>query len=701
MKSSKFSLTQKINALALGSLIVLGAVCAFQFQNSNAKIVDGTRDGFFSYAIQLGHTVATEFFERYGDVQAFAVNKAFHSNNTEHITTALNTYVKLYGIYDLIMYVNKQGKLVAVNNRSPEDKELNTSALFKNDYSSESWFKAALNGHYTEDRSSGITGSYFEEPKMDSFVSAVYGGENWTNSFSTQVRDESGNVIGVLTTRANFKWAAHEFEDFYYGLAQNGYTGAEMALLDKKGNIIFEYDPEANNGDKHLKFDLQTLGKFNLAERGVTAAQDLIQGKQGSGFAMNVRKKIEQLVGFSPIKDNKFISSIGWGILIRMPKSVALAGVLSAQRTFYISLAAILVAAIVFSFFFARSIGKQFIAVSEDLSKTVTSTTELSQEMGKTSDSVASSSEEQAAAIQESVSALAEMNSMIAQTVQNSKQSLESARLVTNKTEDGRDIMQKLVSSMESIQQATHQLQNITSIIQEINNKTSIINDIVFKTQLLSFNASIEAARAGQHGRGFAVVAEEVGNLAQLSGNAAKEIQSLLHDSQKQVASTLDMIQVRVKDGNHISDNALRAFNEIATAIESVTVQIKGITDATQQQEAGLQQTSTAMGQMDIASQRNIVAARNASQAATQLESQAHNLKGIMQHVQGLVLGAAVKHIEQFEKKKEDYLIKEPKKTSTAESTKDLAQKLLGKKKTKVETTGEVKADDDSFKPAA
>ncbi|MHA0111674.1 methyl-accepting chemotaxis protein, partial [Klebsiella pneumoniae] len=78
---------------------------------------------------------------------------------------------------------------------------------------------------------------------------------------------------------------------------------------------------------------------------------------------------------------------------------------------------------------------------------------------------------------------------------------------------------------------ANSQLQSISNIIGEISAKTNIINDIVFKTQLLSFNASIEAARAGQHGRGFAVVAEEVGNLAQMSGNAAKEIRALLEDS--------------------------------------------------------------------------------------------------------------------------------------------------------------------------
>jgi len=40
------------------------------------------------------------------------------------------------------------------------------------------------------------------------------------------------------------------------------------------------------------------------------------------------------------------------------------------------------------------------------------------------------------------------------------------------------------------------------------------MNDIVFQTKLLSFNASVEAARAGIHGKGFAVVADEVGNLA-------------------------------------------------------------------------------------------------------------------------------------------------------------------------------------------
>ena len=66
------------------------------------------------------------------------------------------------------------------------------------------------------------------------------------------------------------------------------------------------------------------------------------------------------------------------------------------------------------------------------------------------------------------------------------------------------------------------------SIIQEIEDKTKAIDEIVFQTKLLSFNASVEAERAGEHGRGFSVVAQEVGNLAQLSGKSAAEINEIL-----------------------------------------------------------------------------------------------------------------------------------------------------------------------------
>lgn len=68
------------------------------------------------------------------------------------------------------------------------------------------------------------------------------------------------------------------------------------------------------------------------------------------------------------------------------------------------------------------------------------------------------------------------------------------------------------VSAMARIEDASKKIEQIISVIEEI----------AFQTNLLALNAGVEAARAGEAGKGFAVVAQEVRELAQRSGRAAK-----------------------------------------------------------------------------------------------------------------------------------------------------------------------------------
>lgn len=259
------------------------------------------------------------------------------------------------------------------------------------------------------------------------------------------------------------------------------------------------------------------------------------------------------------------------------------------------------------------------------------------QRMSLCAEDLAQSATEQAAAVQESVASMTQMSSMIAQTSDSSGESLVNARRMADRTEDGNRVMERLASSTEAINQANVQLREMVDIIGEISAKTSVINDIVFKTQLLSFNASIEAARAGQHGRGFAVVAEEFGNLAEMSGQAAKEIQSLLETSKKHVIELVDMTHQRVSDGQIVSKEALAIFNELSRETTQITRQIQRISEATREQQVGVQQTSTAMNQMDQAAQRNSLLAGDTLRSASDLSGQSRKLTSIMQGLLGLI----------------------------------------------------------------
>ncbi len=131
-------------------------------------------------------------------------------------------------------------------------------------------------------------------------------------------------------------------------------------------------------------------------------------------------------------------------------------------------------------------------------------------------------------------------------------------------------MIHRLGTAMDEISQANTKLQSIVSLIEEIRNKTKVINDIVFETRLLSFNASIEAARAGVHGKGFAVVAEEVGKLASMSGKAADEIRALLETSTQEVDRAVKQTSDRVSLGKTASSECQAAFGDMYGTLEKI-----------------------------------------------------------------------------------------------------------------------------------
>ncbi len=202
---------------------------------------------------------------------------------------------------------------------------------------------------------------------------------------------------------------------------------------------------------------------------------------------------------------------------------------------------------------------------------------------------------EQSTSSQEIVSTMSEMRAMIRLTSEKIEEGKSTANDIRKSSEVGKGIMHDMHNGMEEINRAAIQLDEINEVIAEIKGQTEIINEIVSKTQLLSFNASIEAARAGQYGKGFAVVAQEVSKLAEMSGMASKDISGLLSKSSEKVTSIVREVEQRVKDGTEISTRSMEMFEEISNNIGRLVENVDNFTEANKEQEKGIAEVSVAL----------------------------------------------------------------------------------------------------------
>ena len=112
------------------------------------------RLSFQTFAAEIQDIIDRNLFERYGDVQAFALNRVVHKDLTslvgyerEEIIDTINQYVLTYGCYDVSMITDPQGKIVAINTVS-FDGETHQSSVAKNardligtSVADEKWFK--------------------------------------------------------------------------------------------------------------------------------------------------------------------------------------------------------------------------------------------------------------------------------------------------------------------------------------------------------------------------------------------------------------------------------------------------------------------------------------------------------------------------------------------------------------------------------
>lgn len=141
---------------------------------------------------------------------------------------------------------------------------------------------------------------------------------------------------------------------------------------------------------------------------------------------------------------------------------------------------------------------------------------------------------------------------------------------MTKATTDTSDVINDFTKSFEEL----------LNRVKSIENVTSQINGIASQTQLLSLNASIESARAGEAGRGFTVVAEEIKKLSENTSTLLKNIQSTVKETYDIAVKAKGQI-VNLNNGKAdsvlVAKEAQEGFDNVAQKIEEITEKISDI----------------------------------------------------------------------------------------------------------------------------
>ena len=334
----KLSTKMLIVLLAVGVLPI--AAVSFAVWLSTSRLSDQVGTRFEAAAATVGDKIDRSLFERYGDVQAFGKNSALRNRDDWYkageesgIVRAMNALVDTYEIYYLCIFVDTEGRVIAVNSRDSGGREIDTSGLYKKSYADSPWFRAVSSGQsttrtsFTAPGNDKARGTFVEDVHFDPDVKNVYvGDDGLTLGFSAPVYDVDGKVLGYWSNRAKFSLVEDIVVAEYNALAHAGFENAELTVLDGSGRIIVDYDP-LGSGSSAVRHDSKVLLSLNLAKKGVTAAEHAISGKRGSVRTTHARKQITQVGGYAPLVGVLGYPGAGWAVLVRVPEADAMAGI--------------------------------------------------------------------------------------------------------------------------------------------------------------------------------------------------------------------------------------------------------------------------------------------------------------------------------------------------------------------------------------
>lgn len=285
---------------------------------------------------------------------------------------------------------------------------------------------------------------------------------------------------------------------------------------------------------------------------------------------------------------------------------------------------------------------------SASLSKSASDTMNNMKDTDRAVDEMANGATMLAQETQSASENVIEIGNMIDKVNDNTEELAKDADNMKELGENAENILRQLIAGQKEmvthigvVNDKTHEANKATGKISEVVN---LITEIASQTNLLSLNASIEAARAGDAGRGFAVVAENIKQLAEQTTSSAADIQDIIHDLEQKSGETVEKAEAVNNIVNKQSEDMKQTadiLNQVITGITGLIDKIDSIAVSVENMDKSKENVVDVIGNLSSVSQENAASTEETSASTTmametvkKIADEAVNLKDIAQELE-------------------------------------------------------------------
>ncbi len=392
----------------------------------------------------------------------------------------------------------------------------------------------------------------------------------------------------------------------------------ERSGMGKTGETYLVGPDKLMRSDSYLNpTDYSVVASFKNPDKGkvdTEAVREALSGKTDQKIIIDYNGN-PVLSAFTPLN----IEGLHWALIAEIDESEAFA---TARKLKWLMVIVAIVSIISIAgcaFYFSGS-------MKRPLDQAATELKTSSEELRTAAQQQLTSSTEQATEVTQLSTAMEEMSSSFKQIMIATSDTVSSAEQTSALSGTGMASLDKSVEGMDRIKK---QVENVVQNMLALNDKTQqmnvalrIIRELADQTTILSYNATIEAAAAGEEGRRFSALAEQIMKLANKATESTKEVSSLIDDIQKSAGKTVlvteDGMKAVSEGFSHIKETR-ENFNEIIVSAESNTTSAKEIEMTISQQANAVEQATEGIKSVGMAAEQIKISSEQTTSAADKM----------------------------------------------------------------------------------